>query len=152
MKKRILDILLIALLIVNICSCNSASKGDIDDPFETIDDTKLIFEETNEKIPESETSVEIKPPRRSPDSYNGVRGNSNVTYAFNQNSEFVLHIADWGEDHLVTSLSNKDIDAVKCCAASVCVNNERAFLFLTRAYEPKITVISFERVPKVKWL
>ena len=96
MKKRILDILLIALLIVNICSCNSASKGDIDDPFENIDDTKSKFEETDEKLTESETSAEIKPPLRSPDFYNGVRGNSNVTYAINQNREFVLHIADWG--------------------------------------------------------
>ena len=145
MKKRILEILLIASLIVNIGSCNFDSKGDIDDPFENIDNTKSKFDEIDEKITESETSTKTKPPRKSPDFYNGVRGNSNVTYTFNQNSEFVLHVADWDEDHLVTSLSNKDINAIKYYATSVCVNNEQAFLFLTQPYEPKITVISFEK-------
>lgn len=57
-------------------------------------------------------------------------------------------MADWDEDHLVTSLSNEDVNAVKYCAAAACVNNERAFLALTRFCEHKITVISFEKRSK----
>ena len=145
MKGKILAVLLTVLLIVNISSCNLDSKGEIDDPFENIDNTKSKFEETDEKITESEISAEIKPPRKSPNYYNGVWGNSNVTYTFNQNSEFVLHIADWDEDHLIASLSDNDIYAVKYSNTAVAVNNERAFLILKQFYEPKITVVSFEK-------
>ncbi|MBQ9131222.1 MAG: hypothetical protein IJX62_01955 [Clostridia bacterium] len=68
-----------------------------------------------------------------------------MTYTFHQNGEFFLHITDWNEDHLVTSLSDNDINAVKYYTAAVAVNNERAFLVLTRYYETKITVVSFEK-------
>lgn len=57
MKKTILTILLPALLVVNISSCNFDSKGEMDDPFENIDTTKSNFEET-EKTTESEESAE----------------------------------------------------------------------------------------------
>ena len=147
MKKAILilAILLPALLVVNISSCNFSSKSEIEEPFENIDTTGSNFEETDEKITESEVNAEIKSTWESPYFYNGVSGNSNVTYTFNQNSEFSVHIADWDEDHLVTSLSDKDIHAVKYSATAIDVNNERACLLLKRFYEPKITVVSFEK-------
>ena len=145
MKEKILAILLMVLLIVNITSCNLDSKGEIDDPFKNIDNAESKFEEPDEKKAESETSTEIKPPRKSPNYYNGVWGNSNVTYTFNSNSEFSVHIADWDEDHLITSLSDKDINAVKYSNTAVALNNERAFLILKQFYEPKITVVSFEK-------
>ncbi len=145
LNKRILEILLSALLVANISSCDFDSKGDIDEPFENIETTESNFKETDEKIVESETIAEIKPTRKSPNFHNGVWGNSNVTYTFNQNSGFSVHIADWDEEHLITSLSDKDINAVKYSNTAIGVNNERAFLILKQFYEPKITVVSFEK-------
>lgn len=58
MKKRILAILLPALLVVNISSCNFGSKSEIEEPFENIDTTGSNFEETDEKITESEANAE----------------------------------------------------------------------------------------------
>ena len=146
MKKRFWAALLAVLMITNICACDYMSKDDISkETFENTDTDESNFDETNEKTTESETNADIKPPRKSPDFYNGVSGNSNVTYTFNQNSELSVHVADWNEDHLVTSLSDKDINAVKYSATAVAVNNERAFLILTRFYESKITVVSFEK-------
>ena len=145
MKKRILAMLLSALLVANISACNFVSKKEIEEPFENIDTTGLSFEETDEKITESETNADIKPPRKSPDSFNGVWGNSNATYTFNQNDEFYVYIADWDENHLFTSFADVDIAAAKYRTAAISVNNERAFLILKQFYEPKITVVSFER-------
>ena len=133
-------------MITNICACDYMSKDDISkETFENTDTDESNFDETNEKTTESETNADIKPPRKSPAFYNGVSGNSNVTYTFNQNSEFSVHVADWNEDHLVTSLSDKDINAVKYSATAVGANSESAFLILTRFYESKITVVSFEK-------
>ena len=109
------------------------------------DTTESNFEETDEKITESETNAEIKPPQKSLTFYNGVWGNSNATYTFHQNGEISLHIADWNEDHLVTSLSDKDMNASKYYPEAIAVNNECAFLLLTRYYENKIKVVSFEK-------
>ncbi len=145
MTKRILSILLPALLIVNISSCNFSSKSEIEKPFKNIDTTESNFGETDEKATESEANAEKKTPRKSPIFYNGVSNNSNVTYTFNQNSEFSVHIADWDEDHLVTSLSNMDINAVKYANTAISVNNERTFLILKRFYAPKITIVSFKK-------
>ena len=58
MKKRITTILLPLLLVVNICSCNLGFKSEIEEPFENIDSTGSNFEETDEKIIESEATAE----------------------------------------------------------------------------------------------
>ena len=145
MKKRISDVLLVALLIVNICSCNFDFKGEIDDTLENIDNTKSKLEEPDKKITESETNAEIKSTQKFPNFQNGIMGNSNVTYTFNQNGEFSVYIVDWDESHLFTSFADVDIAAAKYCAAAIGVNNERSFLILTRFYENKITVVSFEK-------
>ncbi|MBR2020335.1 MAG: hypothetical protein IKA05_08055 [Clostridia bacterium] len=68
-----------------------------------------------------------------------------MTYTFHQNGEFSIYIADWNEDHLVTSLSDKEINAVKYSTTAVSANNECAFLILKQFYEPKITVLGFEK-------
>jgi len=146
LKKRFWAALLAVLMITNICACNYVSKDDIgEETIENTDTDESNFEETDEKATESETNADIKPPRKSPAFYNGVSGNSNVTYTFNQNSEFSVHIADWSEYHLVTSLTDKDINAVKYHATAVGAYSESAFLILTRFYESKITVVSFEK-------
>ena len=92
-----------------------------------------------------EEETDTKPARKAPTFHNGVWGNSNVTYTYNQNTELSVHIADWNEDHLVTSLSDLDVSAAKYSPSAIGVNNERAFLVLEQFYEPKITVVSFER-------
>lgn len=145
MKEKILAVLLIALLIVNISSCDFDSQSEIYDSLENIDNTKSRFEENDKKITERETNAEINSTQKLPNFQNGVRGNPNVTYTFNSNSEFSVHVADWDEDHLITSLLDKDINAVKYSNTAVAVNNERAFLILKQFYEPKITVVSFEK-------
>ena len=58
MKKRILAILLPALLVVNISSCNFGSQSEIEEPFENIDTTGSNFEETDEKITGIEANAE----------------------------------------------------------------------------------------------
>lgn len=147
MKKAILilAILLSALPIVNITSCNFGSQGEIEAPFENINTTESDFEETDETATEGEANADIKPPRKAPDFFNGVWGNSNATYTFNQNGEFSVYIADWDESHLFTSFADVDIAAAKYLTAAISVNNERAFLLLNRYYENKITVVSFEK-------
>lgn len=143
--KKILVMILVTLLPVNISACNFGFQSEIEEPLENIDTTGLNFEETDTKITESETNAEINSTQKLPNFQNGVRGNPNVTYTFNSNSEFSVHVADWDEDHLVTSLLDKDINAVKYSNTAVAVNNERAFLILKQFYEPKMTVVSFEK-------
>lgn len=144
MKKRILAMLLSALLVMNISACVYAPENEID---ETIEDTTFpeSTAEGSKITTESEENADIKPPRKSPEFFNGVQGNSNATYTFNQNGEFSVYISDWDEDHLVTSLSDMEIVAAKYRIAAIGVNNEHAFLVLNRYYENKITVVSFEK-------
>lgn len=135
MKKEIAALLLAStLLAAPLTACQKAPAGGDD-----IDNT------TNTTTIETEEKPEIKPARKAPTFHNGVWGNSNVTYTFNQNGDLSVHIADWDEDHLVTSLSDLDISAGKYSATAIGVNNERAFLVLRQFNEPKITVVSFER-------
>ena len=146
MKKRILAMLLSALLVANISACNFVSKKEIEEPFENIDTTGLSFEETDEKITESETNAETEPTREGSIYCNGVLfGKSEVTYTVNQNNDFTIHIADWNEDHLLTSFSAKDIGSSKYSAVAIGINRERAFFLRYRYYENKITVVSFEK-------
>jgi hypothetical protein len=134
-KKEIVTLLLAsALLTASLTACQKTPDGGDD-----IDNT------TNTTTIETEEKPEIKPARKAPTFHNGVWGNSNVTYTFNQNGDFSVHIADWNEDHLVTSLSDQDINSSKYSATAIGVNNERAFLVLKQFDEPKITVVSFER-------
>lgn len=58
MKKRMLAILLLALLVVNISSCNSGSQSETKEPFENVGTTGAKFEGTDEKITESEVDAE----------------------------------------------------------------------------------------------
>lgn len=58
MKKRMLAILLLALLVVNISSCNSDSQSETKEPFENVGTTGAKFEGTDEKITESEVDAE----------------------------------------------------------------------------------------------
>jgi hypothetical protein len=134
-KKEIVTLLLAsALLTASLTACQKTPDGGDD-----IDNT------TNTTTIKTEVTPEIKPARKAPTFHNGVWGNSNVTYTFNQNGDFSVHIADWNEDHLVTSLSDQDINSSKYSATAIGVNNERAFLVLKQFDEPKITVVSFER-------
>ena len=134
MKKEIAALLLAStLLTAPLTACQKAPDGGNE-----IDNT------TNTTTIETE-EAELKPARKSPDFYNGVWGNSDVTYTYNQNGELSVYIADWDEDHLVTSLSDLDVSAVKYSLSAVGANNERAFLVLKQFYEPKIAVVSFER-------
>ena len=129
---------------MNISACVYAPENEIDETNEDTTFPESIAEESKITT-ESGKSADIKPSRKSPDFFNGVRGNSNATYTFNQNGDFSVHIADWNEDHLVTSLSDQDINSSKYSATAIGVNNERAFLVLKQFDEPKITVVSFER-------
>ncbi|MBE6628230.1 MAG: hypothetical protein E7629_04815 [Ruminococcaceae bacterium] len=70
---------------------------------------------------------------------------SEVTYTVDQNNHFTIHIADWKEDHLLTSFSYQDIQTSKYSARAIGVNSERAFFLLHKYYENKITVVSFEK-------
>lgn len=142
MKIRIFAMLLSALMIANISACHVVPKYKIEGNTDT---DELNFEETDAKTTESEKNADIKPPQKSPDFFNGVWSNSNATYTFNQNGEFSVYIADWDESHLFTFLADEDVAAAKYLAAAISVNNERAFLILEQFYEPKITVVSFER-------
>ena len=167
MKKRMLSILLSALLAANINACNYKPNPDIEEKLEntdipgsnfeetyeknpdieeTLENTDTPgsnFEETDEKTTESKPNAEKRPPRKGPAVCNGVLGNSEVTYTFSQNGELSVNIASWDESHLVTSLADEDLNAVKYTTTSICVNNERAFLLLRRSN--KITVVSFEK-------
>ena len=135
MKKEIAALLLAStLLTAPLTACQKAPDGGNE-----IDNT------TNTTTIETEEEPEIKPARKAPTFHNGVWGNSNVTYTYNQNGELSVYIADWDEDHLVTSLSDLDVSAVKYSLSAVGANNERAFLVLKQFYEPKIAVVSFER-------
>ena len=135
LKREIATLLLTsALLATPLTACQQTPDGG-----DKIDNT------TNTTEIETEEKPETKPERKAPTFHNGVWGNSNVTYIYNQNTELSVHIADWNEDHLVTSLSDLDISAAKYSPSAIGVNNERAFLVLEQFYEPKITVVSFER-------
>ena len=58
MKKRMLEILLSALLVANISACNFDAKSDVEMPLKNIDTTGSSLEKTNKKATEIETSAE----------------------------------------------------------------------------------------------
>lgn len=146
MKKRILTMLLSALLVANISACNYVPENEIEGTFENIDTTESNFEKTDKKITESETNTETIPTTwEGAITCNGVYQNSAITYTVNQNNDFIIHLADWNEDHLLTSFSAKDIRNSKYSAIAIGINRERAFFLRYRYYENKITVVSFEK-------
>lgn len=163
MKKRLFAMLLSALLLANASACRYVPQSEIEEPFENTDtiksnfeetDEKLTendttesnFEETDEKITESETNTETIPTTwEGTITCNGVYQNSAITYTVNQNNDFIIHLADWNEDHLLTSFSAKDIRDSKYSAIAIGINRKRAFFLRYRYYENKITVVSFEK-------
>ena len=54
LKKRILEILLSALLVANMSACNFDAKDDIDEPLENIETTESNSKVTDEKATEIE--------------------------------------------------------------------------------------------------
>ena len=105
LNKQITTLLLTAALLTSSLTACDTAKADKDDTRGTTTDTT----DTSTETTESETSAEKNPVRLSPNFHNGVWGNSNVTYTFNQNGELSVHIADWDESHLFTSLADENI-------------------------------------------
>ena len=140
MKKRILAMLLSALMLISATACQTVPENEIDTP-----QNSSLVEEPNENLGdiESEYDLGTDPTWSGSLTYNGVHRDSEITYTFDPNSGLSIHIADWNEDHLVTFLSDEDINAVKYSATAIGVNNERAFLLLKRSN--KITVVSFKK-------
>ena len=142
MKKRIFAILLSALLVANVSACNYAPENEIDG---TLEDT--TFSESTVEEPE-ETDAETPPTTwEGTIDCNGVYRDSTVMYTINQNNALTIHIKDWNEDHIVTSLSDEDIKAFGGTTKAIVLNNDYAFLFLKREdiSTSKITVLKFEK-------
>ena len=144
MKKRILALLLSAVLVVNVGGCNLDCKNDTDELPENTDIDASNSQEADDNT-ENKEPAEIKPPRKSPRFYNGVWYNPGVTYTFAEIGVLSVYIADWDEDHIITSLSDEQISAFKYSVTAACVNNDKAFLVLKSFDEPKIAVVSFEK-------
>ena len=148
MNKIMSAVLLSVLLLLNMCGCNFNFQNEEDELPENIGtagNDKEIIQEEEGKTTENKEPAEIKPPRKSPRFYNGVRYNSGVTYAFAESGVLSVYIADWDEDHIITSLSDEQISAFKYSVTAACVNNDKAFLVLKSFDEPQITVVSFEK-------
>ena len=96
MKKRILTMLLSALLVANISACNYAHENEIDG---TTEDT--TFPESMSKgLEEADTETPLTT-WEGTIACNGVYRNSKVKYAINQNKELILYIEDWDESFVV---------------------------------------------------
>jgi hypothetical protein len=149
MKKRIFAMLLSALLVANISACNYVPENELttdmgsDELNLNVEDIDQMKEAASQNAnTESETWYSI--------ACDGVYRNSNVQYTVNKNGDLCVYIGDWNKKHLVTSLSDDDIEAFGNTAKSVVLNNDYAFLFLKR-YDistSKITVLRFDKTGK----
>lgn len=148
MNKIMSAVLLSVLLLLNMCGCNfnfQNEKDELPENIGTAGNDNEIIQEEEDKTTENKEPAEIKPPRKSPRFYNGVRYNSGVTYTFAESGVLSVYIADWDEDHIITSLSDEQISAFKYSVTAACVNNDKALLVLKSFDEPQITVVSFEK-------
>ena len=94
--KRILVIVLLALLVINVSACNDISGSNaIQEGMPTTSTT-----ENREQI----SAADVQMVAEGSISCNG-NDSSKITYKINQRGEVTLHIEDWNEDHLVSTIS-----------------------------------------------
>ena len=96
MKKRMLTMLLSALLVANISACNYAPKNEIDG---TIENT--TFPESTAEEPEETDTETPSTTWEGTIACNGAYRTSNVKFAINQNKQLILYIEDWDESFVV---------------------------------------------------
>ena len=141
MKKRILAMLLSALMMVNISGCSYASEKEID---ETLEDTTFP-ESTAEESEETDTET----PQTTGEgtiACNGVYYNSCVTYTFNQKGDFVLYIEDWNEYKTIPYF-NYSKTLLTDIIFTVAVNENFAFLIF-KPYGQSTTPLNIIRITK----
>ena len=135
MKKRMLILILAALLAVNTGACNSLSEDNIpneDMPSSDSEDSSESITDTEVQITEGSIPC------------NG-NNNNRIAYEISENGELTLHIDAWDEDHTVAavSASNTEIEAFRKTLRAIAINDEQACLLLM--VQSEITVIRFEK-------
>ena len=96
MKKRLLAVILSALMVVNICSCTYAPQNETKGALENI-----TFTESTGGDPE-EPGTETTPTTwEGTIACNGAYRTSKVKFDINQNKQLILYIEDWDESFVV---------------------------------------------------
>ena len=136
--KRILVIVLLALLVINVSACNDISGSNaIQEGMPTTATT-----ENREQI----SAADVQMVAEGSISCNG-NDNSKITYKINQRGEVTLHIEDWNEVHRVSAVSlssDTEIEVFRRIEKAIAINNNCACLFLQES-DRKINVVRFEK-------
>ena len=136
-----LTIILSVLLAVSTSACNNASNDNIPE------DGSVPANSYAEAEVDSEADLDanIQTVAEGSISCNG-NDNTEITYKINQGGEVTLHIDEWNEDHLVSTISlssDAEIEVFRHIPKAIAINNERACLFLQQS--GKITIVGFEK-------
>ena len=111
MKKRLLAMLLSALLVMNISACVYLPEKEIESKTNaesTESDTSNAPNDTENAVEDIETTEDATSQNAPPKAEtwysiacNGVYRNSKVQYAIDQNKQLILYIEDWDETFVV---------------------------------------------------
>ena len=168
MKKRMLAVILSALLVATASACNHTSDDNNPEKESTpiTKDTENSHTE-NDHIPEEESTpvtegtenlypeTEVgSDPSTDEEAQSAAKGsivcngnyNTKTVYEINQSGELTLHIENWSEDHLVSAVSlssDTEIEAFVYAEKAIAVHNEHACLFLKENDE--IIVVRLEK-------
>ena len=106
MKKRILAMLISALLVANFGACNQAPDNELDETLEKPTPIDTMPSDTTPTTP-TVKDLEGTEPETPPTTWegtiacNGVYRNSKVQYAIDQNKQLILYIENWDESFCV---------------------------------------------------
>ena len=144
MKKRLLALLLSALLLTSATACTPAPEGQTTGTGEDITTASTTQnqvianampnseeETTKKKIEDTTTQYSTPKEESSKEEFkptipcNGEILREKVTYSIGENDEWILHIDGWDEDYCVATVKYT-IDT----ASSMAVNGDRAFLLI----------------------
>ncbi|MBQ8440092.1 MAG: hypothetical protein IJX19_05485 [Clostridia bacterium] len=136
MKKRILAVLLSALILANITACNVAPEQEKEITIQTTAESFTDPSAEGDSIFQAEGTIPC----------NGVHRTSKVQFDVNQKKELVLYIEDWNETFVVP---NEDMYfiAETVFSSSVVLGEDRgALIFRDFSQQPKpIKVIQFTK-------
>ena len=142
MKKRIIALLLSALLLASATACNKVPETNDESTLEDTNTTESTVEETEEETTEGETNTETKYTI----ACNGAYRNSNVKYAITEEGKLILYIGDWNESFIVPN-ENMYFVFETLFASSVVIGENRGALIYNDFSRPTkpIKVIQFTK-------
>lgn len=149
MKKRILTMILSALLLTNATACNvteNGTTGTSENTTTTPTEATTTTTATELENPPSNSNSMENSSSKVTMACNGNYYNSNVTYTINQNNELIIHIESWNESFVIPNQDMYFVSETVQASSVVLGNDQGAVIFGDFSVPTKpIKVIRFEK-------